>query len=92
MKAHTTAADIGVNISEADRVGNDMADTITKEALCRFPSDPQALARFAKAERAVTAWSKWIGILGTLEIEDDCERPHKERHLETSRRQARAHD
>ena len=61
VKAHTTTADIGVKISEIDRIGNDLADAIAKEALIRFPDDPSAQERFEKAERAVTAWAKLIG-------------------------------
>ena len=71
VKAHTTAADIGVKISDIDRIGNDLADAIAKDALSRFPDDPTASERFVKNE-AVTAWAKWIGILGTLDVEDDC--------------------
>ena len=74
VKAHTTAADTGVKISVTDRIGNDLADAIAKEALSRFPHDTQTLERFVKAERAVTAWAKWIGILGTLEVEDEAPR------------------
>ena len=46
VKAHTTGADIGV--TEIDRIGNDLADAIAKEALSRFPYDSNAQARFEK--------------------------------------------
>ena len=81
VKAHTTAADIGVKISVVDRIGTDLADAIAEDTRSRFPNDPQALGRFAKTKRAFTAWAKWIGILGTLEVEDDCERPPEEHHV-----------
>ena len=58
VKAHTTAADIGTKISEVDRIGNDLADAIAKEAMKRFPHDPEAQDWFAKDERAVTTWAK----------------------------------
>ena len=79
VKTKTTATDIGVKISEIDRIGNDLTDAIAKEALSRFPDDPIAQELFEKNERAVTAWAKWIGILGTLDIEDDCRRPPQKR-------------
>ena len=72
-------SDIAVNISEVGRIGNDLADAIAKEAFNRFSHDPHTLERFVKAERAVTALAKWIGILRTLDIDDDCERPQQGR-------------
>ena len=74
VKTHTTAADVGTRISAIDRLGNDLADAAAKRAVARFPFDVEASERYAVAERAVTAWAQWIGILGTLEIEEDCER------------------
>ena len=62
-------------MSETDRIGSDLAGAKAKEAMNRFLQDLDAQERFAKVERAVTAWAKWIGILGTLDFDDDCERP-----------------
>ena len=58
VKAHTTAADIDIKISDTARIGNDLADAIAKESMKRFPQDFEAQDGFAKAKRAVTAWAK----------------------------------
>ena len=75
VKAHTIATDIGIKISKTDWIDNNLADAIAKETMKRFPQDLETQNRFTKAERAVTAWAKWIGILGTLDFDDGCERP-----------------
>ena len=50
VKAHTTAAGIGIKMTETDMIGNDFADAIVKDAMKRFPADSVAQERFAKAE------------------------------------------
>ena len=67
VKAHTSEADIGTKISAVDRNGADLADETAKAAMAFFLRDADAFGRFAAAE------TRWIGLVSTLDLPNDCD-------------------
>ena len=72
-KAHTTASQIGVEISLEDREGNEKADQEAKIAVDRHPRDEKAEERYFRSEKLVRRYGMMIGFLGSCSEERDCE-------------------